>query len=561
MNTALVRVWFGVWILTGALLGAQAGEGPDFEWLLDPPAPALGEVARLTLRMVGLSQPRVPDLQVPGLSARLMAVTNERVTVFRLQEGQGLPLERPGAQAVWTLRALRTGGFRLSGLELEAGGRRFALPSFEWQTQPQGPQPVSSGFTVSARLDPPALVPDLQAVYELTWWVPEELAGAAPWFYLPAWESPLLEWAEAPQNASSAAGQHLDSPRGAWIAQILDPAEDPDRRQRRGWRVRLPLRSRKAGLERPPGLLVNFSQGGRSLFTWAAPEQTWEVQALPDQGRPEGFPGLVGQLRLDWSLPAGRYRPGEALPLLVRVEGLWNRPLLDVDALIRPVLSFGPYLITGVRPLGDRSRQYELRVSEPGRHEWPGLSLAYYDPVRRRYAQAETGPLRFEIAAGPRSETSEPAAGSAWPAPASGPGTPEPLSLPELPVPAGLGWGLAGLSLAPLAGLGVLLGRRWRYSLRRRRRLASQVWQAAWPAGLPEGPSPELRFDRVRALLQAQKAAWDPCLPPWTADQRARWSREELWWLHRRFAPGAGQLRPADETRWLAWREEVGQWL
>ncbi|MBI5243914.1 MAG: protein BatD [Elusimicrobia bacterium] len=134
---------------------------------------------------------------------------------------------------------------------------------------------------------------------------------------------------------------------------------------------------------------------------------TLKVQPLPEAGRPASFTGVVGQLRVKAETDKKSLSAGDALNLVVTVEGSGN-----LKALLDPKLPDMPQFRTydtvssaniekdanGVR--GSKVFKTVLVPKVSGQLKIPAIPVSYFDPVKRDYATAETRPIEIDAAPG-----------------------------------------------------------------------------------------------------------------------------------------------------------------
>ena len=138
---------------------------------------------------------------------------------------------------------------------------------------------------------------------------------------------------------------------------------------------------------------------------------TLSVRALPRQGRPEDFSGVVGQLQTRMSTPSGQVRVGEALSLRLEVSGTGDLRQLEapevtvdgearvdpggVEREISPQRVRGGYLIGG-RVVFD----YLLVPREAGKLMVNPVRVHYFNPETGRYELAQTSPIEIAVEPG-----------------------------------------------------------------------------------------------------------------------------------------------------------------
>jgi len=132
------------------------------------------------------------------------------------------------------------------------------------------------------------------------------------------------------------------------------------------------------------------------------------VMALPEQGRPPGFSGLVGSLMVEVAARPIQLALGGSAHLEVTLRGdgnLWDArdPLANPAGLegselfpARPQLELEPGVQLAVR----RQFDYDVVPNREGRLVIPGLRIPFFDPTQRRYQVATSPALTLEV--GPR---------------------------------------------------------------------------------------------------------------------------------------------------------------
>lgn len=197
------------------------------------------------------------------------------------------------------------------------------------------------------------------------------------------------------------------------------------------------------------------------------------VRPLPREGRPDDFSGAVGQFRMQVQADRETARTGEALGLVVNIQGVGNLKSARAPRL-EPLPDFTPYDPqeqsldpTSRGPFATARRwEYILVPHIPGRQPLPAVSFSYFDPESRRYETLVGEKLEL-IAQGPR--LAEGAVGlSPLRQDLKRLGADIHFIKPLAPVPAAAGrdmyrsgWFWLFLGLPPLMNLAVL-GYRWR---------------------------------------------------------------------------------------------------
>jgi hypothetical protein len=162
----------------------------------------------------------------------------------------------------------------------------------------------------------------------------------------------------------------------------------------------------------PPAQLAYALPSGSGFFSR---EETHEAQTdsvvviaiePPAVGRPDGFLGAVGALRVTSRVDAAKARVGTPLVLTVRVAGTGNvrlfpRPPLNIPwaGIVR-----GDERVevdtSARRVRGSKEFDWVLTPKIAGELDVPPISYSYYDPDRRRYEVVTTPSTRVNVGRG-----------------------------------------------------------------------------------------------------------------------------------------------------------------
>lgn len=125
-----------------------------------------------------------------------------------------------------------------------------------------------------------------------------------------------------------------------------------------------------------------------------------EVTAPPEEGRPEGFTGAVGQFELMASADRTEVKVGEPITLTFRVEG---RGSFDrIESLEIPKQEgLRTYAPSAHTEPGAKIFEQPIVVTEPGQREIPAVSFDYFDPRKGSYQTARSEPIRIQVAPAP----------------------------------------------------------------------------------------------------------------------------------------------------------------
>jgi hypothetical protein len=161
----------------------------------------------------------------------------------------------------------------------------------------------------------------------------------------------------------------------------------------------------------PAGLRCRLAAGGE--FRAAVPPVVLAVEALPPEGSPPGFSGLVGPLLLHTQVEPRSLRLGESVRLAVMLQGagnLWDAPdpLAGREIPAAEIFSRRPTLRLepGVRLVTRRHFAYDIVPREPGDLQVPAIRFDYFDPATGRYTEAASAPVTVPV--GPRTSVPDP---------------------------------------------------------------------------------------------------------------------------------------------------------
>ncbi len=187
------------------------------------------------------------------------------------------------------------------------------------------------------------------------------------------------------------------------------------------------------------------------------------VRPLPARGRPRGFGGLVGEVRVSAALTPERVQLGESTRLGVVVEGevaAWDAALAPLAlGEAADVFPHPPELArdSGRRLSLRRHFSWDLAPRREGVLVLPEFRVDYFDPKSGRYRVASARPPRLRVDPARAREAAPPAAAAT---------APEPVAATSARWPALV----AGAAAAAAAGV---------FALRRRRRATPRVESTA----------------------------------------------------------------------------------
>jgi len=165
-----------------------------------------------------------------------------------------------------------------------------------------------------------------------------------------------------------------------------------------------------AGRARARGMFDGFFGGSpldRRPMTVAAEGSSIRVRPLPDDGRPEGFTGSVGDYRLVAGFDVPQARRGEPFTLTAKVSGTGQ--VETIGAPIWPdwnglrVFDSGDAVSIEKgeeRIGGEKSFTQVLIASRTGKVRLDPVRFVFFDPAKRRYQTLATPPLEIQVTEG-----------------------------------------------------------------------------------------------------------------------------------------------------------------
>ncbi|MFH1038752.1 MAG: BatD family protein [PVC group bacterium] len=132
------------------------------------------------------------------------------------------------------------------------------------------------------------------------------------------------------------------------------------------------------------------------------------IKPLPQDGRPDGFKGAVGEFRFDLSASPPAVRVGEPITVTMKVSGTGN-----LDAVALPEIpcgeSFKTYapevetkrMIIGGRVGGEKTFKQVIIPLSVDAKEIPAVSFSYFDPAAGSYRTLEAKPVGITVEAAP----------------------------------------------------------------------------------------------------------------------------------------------------------------
>lgn len=131
---------------------------------------------------------------------------------------------------------------------------------------------------------------------------------------------------------------------------------------------------------------------------------TVTVKALPEQGKPEGFSGAVGNFTMNAALLKNSFPANETGKLQVMITGSGNLQLLTAPVIIWPrgIDAFEPEtgesLNKAMVPVyGRKVFEYGFSADKPGTYIIPAINFSYFDPVSGTYKSTGSKQLTVTV--------------------------------------------------------------------------------------------------------------------------------------------------------------------
>ncbi|MEX2218436.1 MAG: BatD family protein [Phycisphaerales bacterium] len=133
----------------------------------------------------------------------------------------------------------------------------------------------------------------------------------------------------------------------------------------------------------------------------AATPLTLDVLPLPDEGKPAGFTGLIGEFGITSSAGSGQASVGDPIPLTVRITGPEPLEAEAPDLSTAPGFDAFKLAPEGWQPAGSRAGERAftttLRPRSDSVTEIPPVALSYFDTAKCRYETARSSAIPLKV--------------------------------------------------------------------------------------------------------------------------------------------------------------------
>ncbi len=132
------------------------------------------------------------------------------------------------------------------------------------------------------------------------------------------------------------------------------------------------------------------------------------VQPLPAEGQPDDFTGLVGQFELEASLDSRSMDVNDAATLQITLSGEGNIRMAELPEFSFPqqLDVFDPQVADDIHAArsgmhGSMIFDYVIIARATGTFDIPAIRVSYFDPERRAYRTASSGPFSLQVEGDP----------------------------------------------------------------------------------------------------------------------------------------------------------------
>ena len=372
------------------LLPVQAAADISVSLTLDRREAAPSDTLRLVVSVSGARQSDAPPViqgldlfhVSPGGSSSRVEIVNGRIT--------------SGIDYTYYISPKRSGKFKIGPARVEVDGRSFQSNTVSLTVAQQAaPGPSAKGpLSLTATLSTGSAYVEEQVLYTLKLFLRTRVSNIS--LELPEQDHLTFQQLGKPKEYQSvidgAPGQVVEVRYALMGLREGDYRIQPARMEMTAYTAR---QSRRGFFDDPFFSDPFFNRGQPTAVVSEAVELT--VNALPSEGKPADFSGLVGRFTIASELTPPKIRAGESATLTVRITGRGNvnripdLKLPDLDHLKvytdEPVFSSG-HDHEGVT--GSKTMKWAIVPELPGDYAVPALSLSFFDPQSGQYRLIES---------------------------------------------------------------------------------------------------------------------------------------------------------------------------
>ncbi|MEM7754333.1 MAG: BatD family protein [Planctomycetota bacterium] len=397
-------------LFAGRAVLAQAASSGAFAYV-EPDRAYIGSPVRYVIVLEDQSEADPPELELDWATAAYRGPNQFSSTSIEIVNGRRVRRSVSQLQLNYALTPSATGSFVVPAQTVTAGGQTFETnPVRVTILEPQSVS-ASMGGSIEIRLG------------DETAWVGESVRAEVVWT-LPdvGGDIQSFEYAAAVPDGvqieprGSAVGRDRRNVREVtlWGRRMLGRVgaeRGDDGVRRRTFVVEMDLIPERAGVIDLGPVDISFSvesERGRAerRLLQRGDQASLEVRALPLEGRPEAFDGLVGRFAIDAQADPADVNVGDPIEVLVTISGeepmrgVRTAPdLAEQEGWSAFRLSPDGWRFEPGAGFGQRMFRTTVRASDASVTELPPIELGFFDPSTGRYGTARTRPIPLNVRA------------------------------------------------------------------------------------------------------------------------------------------------------------------
>ncbi|HEY4799430.1 MAG TPA: BatD family protein, partial [Bacteroidia bacterium] len=143
------------------------------------------------------------------------------------------------------------------------------------------------------------------------------------------------------------------------------------------------------------------------LYTVKSNPITIDVAALPESGKPENFPGAVGNFSMNATIDKEKVKANEGVNLKITINGKGNLKLIDAPKINLPdeIESYDPKTNENISIVnggvsGSKTFEYLLIPRHEGTYTIPSWKFTYFDPEKKTYVSLPSKEFEIKVEKG-----------------------------------------------------------------------------------------------------------------------------------------------------------------
>jgi hypothetical protein len=438
--TPMIRRWT-LWISAAVLaaLAARVGAQTDSDSTrtfayTEPERAYLGSPVRYVIVLQNLAEAEPPDIALDWAGVSYQGAGQYSSSSVRTVNGRAVRETVTQVQLQYTLTPERAGSFVVPAQTVMVGGQRYETnPVRLTVLEPE----QAEGGSLTITLDDDEVWVGEPVRARIVWALPDVDGDVSNFeFTGPAPEGAAIE----PRGSDVVRDRRRARELALWGKRAIGSVgtANIDGRPRTALTLEVDLLPDRSGDVLIDDLAVVFDvssrfRGGTRRLMQTADPVTLRVRELPDEGRPDGFTGLVGRFGILSSAAPSAVNVGDPIDLFVTVTG--TEPMRGVrtgpELIAQPGWEAFRMSPDGWRfepggSFGERVFKTIVRAGTEDVNEIPPVELAYFDPDAGTYRVARSDPIPLDVTA-VREVTAADALVSGTAGPASGVVAREPL--------------------------------------------------------------------------------------------------------------------------------------